>query len=407
MACVLFLTQVLPYPLDAGPKLRAYFVLRHLARSHQVTLASFVRDEDTPEAVAHLASICEAVHTVPMVRSLPLNLRAATKALVTGQPIIIVRDEIAAMQRLIRQLVNEAAFDIVHADQTSMAQYGLYARCVADPSRRPKAVFDVHNALHRVYAQMLVDETSPLRKLYITRERAALERYERRLWPQFDGVVFVTDQDRSALGAPPGDCLRLATIPICAAPEDRALVTPAPDPKLVLHLGTMFWPPNVQGMLWFAREVWPRVIERVPEARLAIIGRRPPAEVQALDADPTISVLGYVEDPTPYLEQTAAFIVPLHAGAGMRVKVLDGWSWGVPIVTTRLGAEGIDITNGTDALVADDPAAFADAIIRLLQDPALRQRLRQEGHHMAATAYNWQRRYAAWDRLYAEVLHER
>lgn len=406
MARILFLTQVLPYPLDAGPKMRAYYVLRHLAASHEVTLASFVRDEDPPEAVAHLASLCAAVRTMPMERSLGRNASALGIAALTGQPIIIVRDQIASMRRLIRQLVNDIGFDAIHADQTSMAQYGLYARRVAPAPQRPKTVFDVHNALHRVYAQMLADETSPIRRLYIIRERAALERYERRLWPRFDAAVFVTDQDRAALGAPLQERRGLATIPICAAPEDRPLVTPSDDPKLVLHLGTMFWPPNVQGVLWFVRQVWPRVVAAVPDARLAIVGRRPPAQVQALDADPTINVLGYVEDPTPYLEQTAAFIVPLHAGAGMRVKILDGWSWGVPIVTTRLGAEGIDITDGADALVADDPMAFAEAVIRLLREPALRQQLRDNGRAKATTAYNWQVRYADWDRLYAEVLGE-
>lgn len=407
MARILFLTQVLPYPLDAGPKMRAYFVLRYLARSHEVTLASFVRDEDTPEAVAHLATICAGVHTTPMVRSPWLNARALGLAALTGRPIIIVRDEIAAMQRLIASLVGQGRYDVVHADQTSMAQYGLYARRVSDPARRPRIVFDVHNALHRVYAQMRTDEPSALRRLYIIRERAALERYERRLWPQFDAAVFVTDEDRAALGAPLEERPGLATIPICAAPEDRSLVAPADDPRLVLHLGTMFWPPNVHGVLWFARRVWPRVVAAVPDARLAIAGRRPPAEVEMLAADPTIRVPGYVDDPTPYLEQTAAFIVPLHAGAGMRVKIVDAWSWGVPVVTTTLGAEGIAVSHGEDAMVADDPAAFADAVVHLLREPALRQRLRDKGRALATTAYNWQVRYAEWDRVYAEALHER
>ncbi len=404
MARILFLTQVLPYPLDAGPKMRAYFVLRQLAKSHDVTVVSFVRPEDASESVSHLASFCQSVHTVPMVRSLALNVRAVAKATVSGLPAIIVRDEIRSMQRRIAYLVRDVGFDAVHADQTSMAQYALYARRVADPSRRPRIVFDVHNALHRIYGQMRADEPSLPRRLYLVRERAALERYERQLWPRFDGAVFVTAQDRAALGAPPEDRAGLTTIPICAATEDRALVTQVPDPKLVLHMGTMFWPPNAQGMLWFARSVWPRVLEQVPEARLAVIGRHPPEALVALNADSSIDVLGYVDDPAPYLAQTAAFIVPLHAGAGMRVKILDGWSWGLPIVTTSLGAEGIDVTNGADALVADDPAAFADAVIRLLQEPGLRQQLRDGGHNMALTAYNWQRRYEDWDRVYSEVL---
>jgi len=401
---ILFLTQVLPWPLDAGAKMRAYYVLRHLARAHQVTLVSFVRAEDPPEAIAHLAQFCEAVHTVPMVRSLALNLRAAVKALVTGQPLIIVRDEIAEMHSLLRRLVTEQPFDVVHADQTSMAQYGLYARDAAPADRRPRAVFDVHNALFRIYAQMAQDETRAIWCLFYSRERRALERYERRLWSQFDGAVFVSDYDRAAVGAPAEDRPCLATIPICAAPGDRTLVPASDRPRTVLHLGTMFWPPNVQGMLWFAREVWPLVVREEPEARLVIIGRRPPAEVEALAADLRIEVTGYVEDPTPYLADTAAFLVPLHAGAGMRVKIMDAWSWGTPVVTTTLGAEGIAVTDGEDALVADSAPAFAAAVLRLLREPDLRQRLREGGQRQAQTAYNWEIRYAEWDRVYADVL---
>lgn len=404
MARVLFLTQILPWPLDAGAKMRAYYVLRHLARSHQVTLVSFVRAEDPPEAIAHLGTFCEAVHTVPMVRSLALNLRAGIVALATGQPLIIVRDEIAAMHALLRRLVTEQSFDVVHADQTSMAQYGLYARDVAPADRRPRAVFDVHNALFRIYAQTAQDETRAIWRVFYARERCALRRYERRLWQQFDGTVFVSDYDRAAVGAPALDRPGLATIPICAAPGDKALVPPNERPRTVLHLGTMFWPPNVQGMLWFAREVWPLVVREEPEARLVIIGRRPPAEVEALAAEPRIEVTGYVEDPRPYLADTAAFLVPLHAGAGMRVKIMDAWSWGTPVVTTTLGAEGIAVTDGEDALVADEAPAFAAAVLRLLREPDLRQRLRQNGHRQAQTAYNWEIRYAEWDRVYAEIL---
>jgi glycosyltransferase involved in cell wall biosynthesis len=404
MVRILFLTQVLPYPLDAGAKMRAYYVLRHLTRAHRVTLASFVRPEDSPEAVEHLATFCETVHTVPMVRSLGLNLRAGVKAVVTGMPLIIVRDEIRAMHALLERLVTEEHYDAVHADQTSMAQYGLYARDAAPSAHRPRAVFDVHNALYRIYAQMAQDETRPLWRTFYRRETRALRRYEQRLWSEFDGAVFVSDYDRAAVGAPAEDRPGLATIPICAAPGDRTLVPESEHPHTVLHLGTMFWPPNVQGMLWFAREVWPIVAREEPEARLVIIGRRPPAEVEALASDPRIEVTGYVEDPTPYLADTAAFLVPLHAGAGMRVKIMDAWSWGTPVVTTILGAEGIAVTDGDDALVADDGPGCAAAVLRLLREPDLRERLRENGRRQALTAYNWEIRYAEWDRVYTEAL---
>ena len=408
MAHVLFLTQVLPYPLDAGPKIRAYYVLRYLAQQHEVTLVSFVREEDRPEWVAHLASFCQSVHTVPMQRSRWQDARALAKAAVLGVPVIIVRDEIAAMYATLRELVQSRAFDVIHADQTSMAQYAQFARQWA-LRRRPDVpvglVLDAHNALFRVFRQLAKDEPNKLKRLFLAREAHALERYERHTYAQFDHVVFVTEQDRISLGeAGSARSGRTTTIPICIDLAERSRIAPQAEQRLVTHLGTMFWPPNVEGVLWFARHVFPRVLAQVPDARLVIIGKRPPAEVQALDGSGGVQVLGYVSDPEPYLAETGAFIVPLHAGAGMRVKILDGWGWGLPIVSTTLGAEGIDAHHGEDLLIADDAEAYAEAVIRLLMDPALRVRLGERGRRRAMEDYNWRVIYPKWDEVYRSVL---
>ncbi|NLG51688.1 MAG: glycosyltransferase [Chloroflexi bacterium] len=403
MARILFLTQVLPYPLDAGPKIRAYYVLRHLAQQHEVTLVSFVRQEDRAEWVAHLRSFCAQVHTVPMQRSRWQDIRALAKALALSQPAIIVRDEIAAMHAMLRDLMRGQAFDAIHADQTSMAQYALFARqCTLSsrPNVPVRLVLDAHNALFRVFRQLARDESHPLKRLFLAREARALERYEQQVYSQFDHVAFVTDQDRQSL---PG-ISRGTTIPICVDPLERDVILPRPEQRLITHLGTMFWPPNIEGVLWFAREVFPRVLERVPDARLVIIGKRPPADIEALGQDGHIQVLGYVPDPTPYLAETAAFIVPLHAGAGMRVKILDAWGWGLPIVSTTLGAEGVEPREGEDLLIADDAQAFADAVVRLLEDSSLRATLREHGRQRAVEDYNWRTVYAAWDRVYQSVL---
>ncbi len=408
MARILFLTQVLPYPLDAGPKIRAYYTLRHLARRHEVTLVSFVRPDDRPEALAHLESICGEVQAVPMRRSRLRDVRAVLEAAVRGMPVVIVRDQIAEMQEALRSLVGRQAYDVIHADQTSMAQYALWARAEAQksrPSQRVPIVLDAHNALFRVFRQMQAQESAPLRRLALAREARALERYERFLWATFDQTAFVADADRLLAGRDTmADDGRLSTIPICIDAADRAPVALAPEPHLVTHLGTMFWPPNIDAVLWFAREVFPRVLERVPEARFVVIGKRPPEAVQRLGQSPHIDVLGYVPDPTPYLEQTAAFLVPLRAGAGMRVKILDAWCWGVPIVSTTLGADGIEAHDGEDLLIADDAAQYAAAVVRLLQEPDLRSRLGARGRAWVSERSDWQVTYARWDEIYAGLL---
>lgn len=169
----------------------------------------------------------------------------------------------------------------------------------------------------------------------------------------------------------------------------------------------MFWPPNVAGVLWFAREVLPLVWQQMPDARFVVVGKNPPAEVQALAADPRIEVAGYVADPTPYLQAAGAFVVPLHSGGGMRVKILDAWLWGLPIVSTPVGAEGIELVDGENILLAGDAPAFAAATVRLLSDAALNQRLRAEGRAWVEAAYGWQQVYRRVDAAYAAALARR
>jgi hypothetical protein len=161
MPRILFLTQVLPYPLDAGPKVRAYHILRHLAQTHELTLVSFVRPDDPASAIGHLRRICHAVHTAPIKRSLWRNGRAAIKGLSTGLPIVIVRDEMPEMIALLRKLTREQRFDIIHADQTSMAGYGQ----MAARSGHSRTVLDQHNAIHMLARRMATQERNPLRKL--------------------------------------------------------------------------------------------------------------------------------------------------------------------------------------------------------------------------------------------------
>jgi len=417
MSEILFLTQVLPYPPHSGAKIRAYYVLRQLARQHEVTLLSFVRDDDNPEALKHLEDICEAVYTAPMQRSLSRNVRAGMKAMLTGQSVIIVRDEIPEMYRAIQCLLAEQSFAAIHADQTSMAQYALYAQHQnAKMFNRPHTpvVLDAHNALYRIPERMARHESNPFKRWLYQREARVLARYEVETYDRFDHVVFVTGVDqeeilqrtlRTERTVPSRPHPTTSVIPICVDIDDKPLVARRDHPLAVTHLGTMFWPPNVEGVLWFAREVFPRVLAEVPEARFVIVGKDPPQEVQDLMLQVrNVQVTGYVPDPEPYLAETAVFIVPLRAGGGMRVKIVDAWSWGLPIVSTRIGAEGIEVEEGENILIGDTPAALADAVVRILREPALGERLRAQGRTWVEAHYHWRNVYPAWEDIYARLI---
>lgn len=417
MSKILFLTQVLPYPPHSGAKLRAYYVLRQLAQQHEVTLLSFVREDDKIEAVKHLEDICGAVYTVPMHRSLLRNVRAGVKAVFMGQSVIIVRDEMPEMHRAIHFLLAAQSFDVIHADQTSMAQYALYAqRLNAKTFGHPHTpmVLDAHNALYRIPERMARHESNPLKRRLYQREARVLARYEVDTYNRFDHVVFVTSVDQEEIvqrtlqtGRAVSSRSRptISVIPICVDTDEKPLVARRDQLLTVTHLGTMFWPPNVEGVLWFAREVFPKVLAQMPEARFVVVGKDPPKEVQDLALQVrNVQVTGYVPDPEPYLAETGVFIVPLRAGGGMRVKIIDAWSWGLPIVSTSIGAEGIEIGEGENILIGDTPEALADAVVRVLREPVLGERLRTQGRAWVEAHYHWRNVYPAWEDVYAKLL---
>jgi glycosyltransferase involved in cell wall biosynthesis len=400
----LYLTQVLPYPLNTGARVRQYYVLRHLARAHQVTLVSFVRGDDKPEHLAHLQTMCHAVYTAPMTRSRWRDGRATLKGLLTGMPIVIARDEISSMQQILARLLASESFDIIHADQVSMSQYGMMGRGV-------RRVLDLHNAMYLVTERLAAHARNPLKRLIYQREARALARYEARLCAWYDHVTFVTDEDRELIEQQiarwhvPVPKERFTTIPICIDPSDKRPIEPVAQPRRITALGVMFWPPNAEGVLWFAQEIWPCIRAQQPQLTFTVVGKNPPDYVAQLHGVDGIEVLGFIPEVESILAETAVFVVPLRAGGGMRVKILDTWSWGLPIVSTSIGAEGIDIRDGENILIADTPAAFSAAVLRAAIETDLNQQLRRNGRRWVEEKYDWKTIYLAWDEVYSGILN--
>lgn len=380
---ILFLTQVWPWPLDAGPKVRAHHVLRHLAgRGHRITLASFVRDGDADDGPVR--ALCEEVVRVRMPRSRLRDAWHLLASLAGGAPFLLRRDRVPAMAAALRRLPE---FDAVHADQLWMAPYAREARA-------GRSVLDCHNAVFEVPQRLAQDEPGRLRRALLARESRKLAEAERRLCAAFDRVVWVSARDRALLRRPESD----AVIPICVDPGAVPVVARDPAARRVTFVGGMHWPPNAAGIRWFARRVWPRVRAAAPDAGLTVVGRDPPAELRR---DPAVETPGHVADLGPLLGETAVFVVPLRAASGMRVKILDAWCRGLPVVSTGIGAEGLDARDGENALLADDADAFAGAVLRLLADPSLGRRLGAGGRAAVEANHDWRSVYAAWDRVYA------
>lgn len=393
---VLFLTQVLPYPPDSGPKVKTWNVLKYLTQRHEVTLASFVRGDQSAD-VAHLRRYCRAVYTAPMERGVVRDGLAMACSLLTGQPWMMVRDDRIAMRRLVDRLASETRFDIVHADQLNMARY-------AERAPGTFKVLDTHNALWLLYKRLWETMPPGPRKWLLGRDWRLLKSYEGRLVRQFDAVLAVSHEDKAVLQEAAGQPIDIVVVPIAIDMDEVTVVERETEPSHILHIGTMYWPPNIDGVWWFLREVYPLICSQRPDVVFDIVGSRPPQRLQALSGDGTgVNVTSYVDDPMPYLKRAALMVVPLRAGGGMRVKILNALAQGIPIVSTTLGAEGIAVTPGENILVADKPGDFAVACLRLLNDPDGGKHLAHSGHVLVGQRYDYRRACVPLDDVYSKA----
>lgn len=404
---ILLLTQVLPYPPESGPKVKTWHLLRYLHREgHRVILASFVRVEELPYIDA-LRPYCEEVHAVAIRRSRLVDVMSWMRSNVTGRPFLIERDDLPEMRSLVKRLLSTKQIDAIHADQLGMAQFGLPFK----ENGKPYLVFDAHNAVWTVVDRMAQSAPWFLKPLAFL-ESKRVKRYEGKVIRSFDQTLAVTEPDREALcraatayrnGTSTGNP-RITTIPITVDTSIQTPVDREPGSQNIVTLGTLRYPPNADGIRWFLNEVFPLVLRDAPGATLTILGKNPPRDfLAAADRSArSVRVLGYVPDLVPHFERSALMVVPVRAGGGMRVRILEAFSWGMPVVTTTVGMEGISAQPGRHLLVEDTPEQFASAVVQLLRDPQLQSNLSIQCRKLAEEKYDWTAALSPLRKIYRE-----
>lgn len=426
---ILFLTQIIPYPLDAGPKVKTWHVLRYLAdQGHQITLASFVRQEEE-KYVADLEQVCASVYPVPLRRSRWSDIWYWLRSNVTGRPFLIERDDLAAMRNLVKGIMASQSIDVIHADQLTMTQFALPFIVHNNPPNQsgiysgtklgsnghktdlnpPVLVFDAHNAVWTIVERMRKNAPwfmKPLAKI----EAKRVKRYEGMIVDGFDHTLAVTALDYQALHQAYDSIKRysqdkppsISVVPITVDTFQLKPINRLPGSLNILTLGTLHYPPNADGIRWFIKEVFPLILRKVPNASLTIVGKNPPQDFldAAKNSSKSIKVTGYVPDLVPYMNQAALMVIPVRAGGGMRVRILEAFSRAMPVVTTSIGLEGIQAVEGREVLVRDSAEEFAGAVVWMLEDPELQARLASNARRLAREHYDWQVALKKMDVIY-------
>jgi sugar transferase (PEP-CTERM/EpsH1 system associated) len=384
---ILWLKSDLLLPLDKGGKLRTWHLLRQLAKRHDITYLAFA-DADTPlacvEGMREVASVVQTVtRTDPSKGSLRFYLDAAAH-LVDPLPYAVGKYRSRAYRRHVNQLLAQERFDLVVCD--------FLVPAVNLPRTLPcPSVLFTHNVESEIWRRHAQTASNPLAALLFASQHRRMLRFERQTLARFDGVLAVSDADRVSFDRLyPGAVRHPAHV--VPTGVDTAYFTAPPSDRESTELvftGSMDWLPNEDAMVFFCREILPLIRAEEPEARLTIVGRAPTPAVRQLAADGSVRVTGRVDDVRPFVRDAAVYVVPLRIGGGTRLKIFEAMSMGRAVVSTTVGAEGLPVTSGEHVLLADEPRAFARAVVRLMRDLERRRAIEQAARALVVDCYDW------------------
>jgi len=389
---VLWLTPELPFwPGGTGGSTRQHqLIVRLIARGHEVHVAAPVHRSQR-EGAARLRATGAVLHGLERPRSRVREVLDAARA----RPAVALdalRLPLTAWQAEVfwtrlRERVQPLLTGAATRPDVLLVEHDWAARWVHDlpAARGVPRVLGLENLSWAYHDRRSAAAAGAPGRLFHAAEARRFARFDRRQLAAYDLLLAMSRDDQRALA-------RLTPTPSAVVPngvDTRALTaSPLRPEPVMLYTGSFGYPPNAEGLEWLLRDVWPRIRLRVPAARLLVVGPGVPPRLAAL-AGPEVELAGFVERMQPWFDRARAVLVPILSGAGTRLKVLDGLASGRPVVSTSMGAEGVDVRDGVDALIADGPERFADAAVRVLGDAALAVRVGAAGRRLAERAYDW------------------
>jgi len=385
-ARLLFLSHRLPYPPHNGAAIRTWNILRLLAAEFEVAGLCFDRPDHhlahVPLAERLAAMESHGRFTLLRIPQLTSRLRLVAdhaRSVATGRPYTWYVHESGEAHRTLGELLDRFDPDVVHVDSMDMV------RLLPQLAGRP-TVLTHHNVESQLLERRSAGESAAWRRRYLHLQAERLRRAEAEWMPRVALNVVVSPEDEEVFR----DIAPTARYAVIPNGVDIEYFRPQASPTDgCVFVGGTTWHPNRDALHWFAGEILPRLRARGETSPVTWVGRVTEDERRAFDGVDGLQLTGYVDDIRPYLARAACFIAPLRFGGGTRLKLLDAWAMGKAIVSTSPGAEGLGGVDGEDLLLAENADRFADAVVRVLRDPALRARLEAGGRAAVETRFSW------------------
>lgn len=363
-----------PYPPNDGSSIAIYNMgIGFLAAGvdlHVLTINTkkhFKPDENVP------SSYREKAHYRSVYRDTDITFGGALRNLFSSQSYFVSRFYFNEFEKALIETLSANSFDIVQLEGLFM---GLYIPVIRKYSKA-KITLRAHNVEHLIWKRHLENEKSSIKKTYLSLQTERLKRFEEEVLKQVDAVITITDIDKSVfenLGVqkPIYNCITGVDVA-----HYREKTAKPIKPKTLFHFASMDWMPNQEAVNWFLNNCWRDVLRIVPDAKLVLAGRHMPKEFLGLN-QPNVQVIETVRDAKEFYNQYEIMLVPLLSGSGLRIKIVEGLAYGKAIVSTGIGAEGINCTPGKNIVIANSAQEFSREVISLLEHPEKTRALERE-----------------------------
>jgi glycosyltransferase involved in cell wall biosynthesis len=380
-ASLLFITTQLPYPPKSGGTVKSWNYVKDLSRRYKLGVATLLKDDDV-EFVEEFKKQLPINELIAEEHQIGRSIITLLKSYLGFPCLNVFRNYNQRFEQAIHAVMNQ--YSVIIIDHYEMFQY------VSDDCSA-KIVLHTHNAEFMLWKRLSELEKNPLKRFLLKLESKRVAHYEQRIFRSAD-LIFTTESDEELYHKNGFVLGQVATTYHLG--NDQLLELPAlsfSNTELAItFMGTLSWEPNIDGLVWFLKEVWPILKDRFPTLKFYILGKDPDQRIKVLAQDDTqVIFTGFVKELDEYLKKSRVYIAPLRFGSGMKVKVLEGLYRGVPTVSTSIGAEGLKVEDGKHIMIADEPKDFAEKCIRLLNDETLWKTLMYESRMLASNHYRW------------------
>ncbi|MDP2128922.1 MAG: glycosyltransferase family 4 protein [Pseudohongiella sp.] len=375
------------WPANSGGRLRSFHIINELSKSHEVTVLTTHGPLEMGAGLRENLPLCKRVESflfAPAKKDSRLFLFSLAASWLSRYPVDVYKHQCPELAMEVKTLLASGDFDLCIADfLTAVPNVPL-------AGETPVVLFS-HNVEYMIWQRLYDNELSWLKRQLLAIEWRKMRRFETRVCNSVAATISVSEEDAAQLREGSPD----ACITSVPTGVDIEYFSPAPEtvkkPDSLVFSGSMDWFPNEEAMLYFIKEVLPLVRAKSPDVTLTIVGRNPSELLRTTAQNHAVEVTGTVSDIRPWLVSAELYIVPLRIGGGTRLKIYEALAMGLPVISSTIGAEGLDLQEGTHIVRADTAQAFAAQILHLLENPGLREQLGKNGRDLVVEKYSWSR----------------